>query len=303
MNIENGSFGIFTEDYGPRIYAPDFSTLVGDVSAQSSTGARIANGRFLTIDNSGNLNIYNTNIVSIYNEAITPASPLFIRASATKFYILSDDGFQNWTLEIRDENGAVDSTIPNIFTGINVGSFDVTDNDTILYYFEDSSLDTIKRYDIPGLAPLPDFITYATYEAQNILVLPDETVMISWSVAADEGIHYSSAAVILHSMSGTYLRHLALDVDRSSLGFWAIINASTSSNYYTFAGGGAINLTTELDGHVVNSFFVMAESSVVVNDDSGVYSLVPSKRNDTLSTSGQVAIPNSYTILYLTGDE
>lgn len=180
-------------------------------------------------------------------------------------------------------------------------------SDTILYFSQQINA-PIRRWDIVGGSMMSDFVAaVAGYVTPDILVLNDDTVIISfWNLTTQDFYikHYSTAGAELHTYSlgsawNSTLPRLAHALDNPD-SFWVFTHptsANGSSQFLNIRVSDGVTVTTRLQAEYEggayqpavtdpplsrfgNSFSCPFFIFNAATSPSGLYVIVPNKRND-----------------------
>lgn len=258
-----------------------------------------------------------------------------IRANRTLglIYIASKNGSDNWVLQSIDSSGTASAALSTITIGLSstfVKSMALNNTGTKVYI---NNLNIIKVWDIAGSSFDADLLTGpVNHSPMDILVLSDNTILIIWVLSATGSVqvgHYSSLGAQINlwdygtGNETTLFQHIALAIPAEELTYfflWTHPNNAGTSRFrkvqisdgvtvldYTipeFETGvynpGATDTPTARFGPSASCpFFLLADINTP-NPLSGIYQIVPDKRNDTLWVSfdpeetEDVAIPDPF---------
>lgn len=219
------------------------------------------------------------------------------------------DGFwlgKKSTRQIRrvNQSGTLDATTYTLTGAASLNSFAVNPGGTIAYYCEAGVGNVIKAWDITNNLALPDFVAaLAGYQAVTLRVLADGSVVIGYMLDADQSIRfriYTSAGVLtatkdiatgfwvaLIARNNDDPTHLVVKVENLALTtstFYKLLasDLSTVSSFGpidNFDDGFGHNDTAQYFGPSEEEFVILRSSPEPL---SGIYEMVPNRRNDEL---------------------
>lgn len=212
-------------------------------------------------------------------------------------------------------------------------------DDTILYYEDGGVSPAVKRWDLVGNAPLADLVAgIANFQIREMLILDDNTILVLYfnGSTLDTFVNrYATDGTLMNTYIATGNTgidpHLAYGIDDPTT-FWAWhkiaggfsrfleINSDTGAivtqfERYHFTSGHSDEPTTltptDYFGHSESCTFLIIPITtppIVENNASGIYKIVPGKRQDTLwvnpvtGTTRDVKKPNPFAKLGYLGE-
>lgn len=295
-------------------------------------GCILNNGKFAVEDkhNSKIITFNNdlTQIASITHANISTRN--LIRCDQTsKFYSVNgaSSGVTRGEGLVFDINGTVLDTF-DLGTGSDwVHSIAVNPAGTRLYFNQNLSKNVINVWDIVNKVQLADLVTGpASHTATDMVCLEDGTLVVAFDDLISECIfkRYDASGVELNSYTYSSLDGInvtKLARSNTSGHFVAYLHLATAKgrvievqvsddtvpidNQFSMFDQGAYQPTATATPDVYfqaeDSCPILQLRSGIINTDSGLYQVVPNKRNDTLWDTGDVKMPDPFFKMGLIG--